>query len=125
MRLLLDVHISSDVVDDLRSQGVDAVSVADHQDGALREADDNVLLETARQEGRVCVTYDVSTIPLLLAEWAEQERPHAGVVLIHHRTIPQGDHGLLLRSLVVAIQEWSDLDWTNRCVYLRRAGGSS
>lgn len=63
MRLLLDVHISRDVAADLCGHGIDAASVADHRGGSLREADDAVLLTAAEEEGRVLVTYDLSTIP--------------------------------------------------------------
>jgi hypothetical protein len=78
-----------------------------------------VLLAAALEEGRVFVTYDLSTIPVLLVEWAEQGLQHAGVILVHHHTIPQGDYGRLLKALLQAEEDWGHLDWTNRCAYLR------
>jgi predicted nuclease of predicted toxin-antitoxin system len=121
MRLLLDVHLPLELVTDLQSKGVDVAAVANHRGGTLREADDPVLLTAAREEDRVFVTYDLSTIPVLLVGWAEEGLQHAGVIFIHHRTIPQGNYGCLLRALLQVVADWGHLDWTNRCAYLRRA----
>src|SRR5947209_8610615 len=120
MRLPLDVHLPPGLAEDLRTRGTDAVSAVTHRGGTLREVDDALLLAAATEEGRVLGTYDVATIPDLLVQWATAGRHHAGVLLIHRVTIPQGDRGLLLRALVALASQWPASDWTDRCQFLRR-----
>src|SRR5262249_8100311 len=97
-----------------------AVSVADHRGGALREADDAVLLTAAGEEARVLVTYDLHTIPALLTVWAHLGVSHAGVIFVHAQTIRQGDRGGQIRALLEFAERARGFEWTNRCEYLRR-----
>ena len=120
MRLALDAHIPAAVAVGLTGEGVDCVIVPHWQAGDLRNADDDRLLVAASAEGRVFVTYDLRTVPDMLQRWAAEERHHAGVILVDEHTVPPGDRGGLLRALRRAIQDWSDLDWTDRCVFLPR-----
>mgnify|MGYP001562075180 CR=1 FL=1 len=55
LALLCDEHIPYQVVEGLRRRGVDVVTV---QEVDLRAAEDEVVLEVARQQGRVLYTND-------------------------------------------------------------------
>jgi len=126
VRFLLDEHLSPAVADGLAAAGVDAVALRAWRRAQYLEAADDVLLAAA-EDGRVLVTYDQRTIPLLLRLWGELGRPHAGVVFVDHPTIRPNDIGGLIRALAELHRRLGTLDWTNRTAFLtrsRRAGDS-
>ncbi len=102
----------------LQAHGIDAVTVQDWRGGAYRDADDEMILIAAREEGRVLVTFDLKTFPSRLREWAEVGDHHAGVLLISQKTFPPTDIGRLVRALLALITRMGDQDWTDRVVYL-------
>jgi predicted nuclease of predicted toxin-antitoxin system len=120
VQLLLDDHTPSVVAEGLRRTGVDAVALAEWLGGLFREAEDELILSRAADDGRVLVTYDRRTVPSLLARWAAGGRSHAGVVLIDEKTIRQDDRRGLIRALRAFVAEHSDEDWRNRVRYLPR-----
>jgi hypothetical protein len=72
--------------------GFDAMSTP--ESGRLRQSDE-AQLEWAAAEGRVLVTFNVGHFASLHAEWMQQGRHHAGMVLSSQR--PIGD---LIRRLL-------------------------
>jgi hypothetical protein len=121
VRPLLDSHIGHTVAEQLRRRGVDVDTLAGWRGGALRSADDEVILVEAAQEDRVLVSYDCRTIPERLRRWANEGRSHAGVVLVDERTIRPDDAGGLVRALLTLVRDRGDEDWRDRVVYLIRS----
>jgi predicted nuclease of predicted toxin-antitoxin system len=62
VQLLLDDHTPSVVAEGLRRTGVDAVALAEWLGGLFREAEDELILSRAADDGRVLVTYDRRTV---------------------------------------------------------------
>jgi len=121
MRLVLDEHLPLAVALALRRRGADVVALRDWQDGVYLGAADDRLLEAAFTDGRVLVTFDCSTIPPLLKQWAEIGRDHAGVVLVDEITLRPSDVGGLVRSLAGLLDERGPENWQDRVAYLRPA----
>jgi len=120
LRLLLDIHISPRVAEQIRRHrpGCDVVSVRDWRDGSYREAGDDLILAAAQQDDRTLVTYDLRSIAPLLKEWHELGRSHGGVILVDTRTIAQDDIGGQVRSLTSLWDERGMEDWQRTVTYL-------
>lgn len=111
MRLLLDAHLDPAATQAFRERGHDVVSVLDLGPDRY-QASDAELLAFASVERRAVVTRNVRDFVLLHAFWAGEERTHSGIVLIHARTIPEGDRGaeiLALEDLLHAHPRLEDL----------------
>jgi len=120
LKLLLDEHLGPAVAQGLDRRGIDAVALRGWHDGAYLSASDEALLAASAAEGRVLVTYDQRTIPLLLRVWGDSGRHHAGVVFVDHRSMAPNDIGGLSRALAELDQRLGALDWTDRTVFLER-----
>lgn len=120
MRFLLDEHLSPKLARELREMGLDAVALQTWQDGAYLQQPDETLLQAARDDNRILVTYDVHTIPRLLKEWAERGQPHAGIILISSSAIPPNDYGRLIGALHALAHRDTHLTWENRVMFLTR-----
>ncbi len=81
--------------------------------------DHEILISTA-SEGLTLLSYDVHSIPELLARLAEEEIIHGGIILVSERTITQNALSALARALETLVNELGDVDWRNRMVFLRR-----
>ena len=79
---------------------------------------DDVVLDAARQDGLTLVTYDLKSIPLLLAGWAASGISHAGVVFVDDRTIAPSDFGGLLRALAELWRAEKGAVWKDRILFL-------
>ena len=99
MRLLLDEMIPAVVARQLRSRGVDAVSVSERFD--LRSLSDMDLFERAQTESRAIVTYDSAGFLALAMQSQPESRTHHGVVLLNQRRFPQRSSsvGALVKSI--------------------------
>ena len=64
------------------------------------------------------VTYDLKTIPPLLAEWSSRGRSHAGAVFVDERTIAPADFGGLIRALLRLWERELASEWTDRMLFL-------
>jgi predicted nuclease of predicted toxin-antitoxin system len=115
MRLLLDVHLSRQVVHALRDRGHDAARVAEV---GLRGEPDHIVWEWAIREGRVVVTYDTDDFPVLYHRYFQEGVSHPGLVVISSKTIAPNDIGALVRALDRLIQTNTDL--TDQIVFLTR-----
>lgn len=119
MRLLLDAHLSLLLAIELQRRHIEAVQLARWLDGHYRQKCDSEILDRAREDNRVLVTYD-QEIEVLLRSWSASGRHHAGVILIDDKTICQHDIGGQLRALVAFVAEHGDEDWTDQVRYLPR-----
>lgn len=122
LRLLLDEHISPDVAAGVRRRllAQRIWALVEWEGGNLIGQDDeSCMAEAARQE-LTLLTYDRRTIPPLLKRWAEEGRPHAGVVFVDEKTIAPADVGGLVRAIVELARLTRRWDWTDRIVFLAR-----
>ncbi len=117
---LLDENISFVVAEQLalKNSKISVQSVYRWQNGAFRGQEDGHLLRTASAAGLTLVTYDVSTIPALLAEMAADGEAHAGVVFVDVASIRSSDFGRLVLALLAHWQRYGDEDWNNRVGFL-------
>lgn len=122
LKLLLDEHISPDVVNGLRrrNRAVEIRCMVEWEDGRFLGQEDSACLREAATQGLTLVTYDRRTIPPLLKTWAEEERMHSGVVFVDEKTISPADIGALVWALTRLAKETGNWDWTNRICFLRR-----
>lgn len=92
MRLLLDVHFSPAIAEQLRTRGHDAIAAA--QDRELRQLSDQRLLERAAADGRALLTNNVKDFVPIAADWARSGRDHLGLLLTSDRSMPRTRHGI-------------------------------
>lgn len=82
MRLLLDAHVSGPRVGaKLHTSGHDVRAL--DQEPTLEGLDDESVLALAAEEQRILVTHNIADFPSILREWAEQQRSHAGMILVY------------------------------------------
>ncbi len=124
LRLLTDEHISPAVARQAsgRCRGLRIVAMREWERGHFLGADDETVLEEAREQGLTLVTFDLRTVPPLLRRWAEQSVDHGGVILVDERTVPPDDIGGLVNALCALWKAQGDADWRNRVVFLRSVG---
>ena len=123
MRLLLDAHFDPIVAQVLRERGHDVVSVVDLGPDVY-QASDAELLTHASAEGRAVVTRNVRDFVFLHAMWTGRERSHAGIVLVHAKTIAEGDRGAEIRALDDLLKTSPvPEDFADSLVWLRAGGG--
>lgn len=124
---LLDENISFVVADQItrKNPDVGVQSIRRWQGGAFIGQEDGRLLRAAAQEGLTLVTYDLKTIPPLLAEMAADGERHAGVVFVDHSAIRSNDFGGLVSALLAHWQRYAAEEWTDRIAFLQpgRTGG--
>jgi hypothetical protein len=123
LRYLLDEQISPVVADAVRRThaSIWIESVYRWRGGKLVGAPDSEVLRIAREGRLTLVTYDLQTIPDLLAAWAEEGIHHSGVVLVDGLSIAPADFGGLARALIRLWEQRRTFDWLNRPVFLERA----
>lgn len=81
MRLLLDANLSPRVVTaKLRENRHDVLALAENP--AYEGLSDPQVLELATAERRVLITRNSRDFAPLARQWAEAQRPHAGLILI-------------------------------------------
>jgi hypothetical protein len=122
LKLLLDEHISPEVAVGLRlrSRAIVVFAMVEWEGGSFLGQDDSACLREAAAQGLTLVTYDRRTIPPLLKAWAEEERPHGGVIFVDEKSISPADIGGLVRALSNLTDEAGNWEWTNRISFLRR-----
>lgn len=122
MRLLLDAHVDPAVAVAMRERGHDVVSVLERGPEVYQAADDELLLLGAA-EGRALVTRNIRDFVLLHARWAGREQSHAGIILVHARTIAEGDRGGEIRALDRLLRDHSgSTDLSDSLGWLEPAG---
>lgn len=106
MKLLLDEQISGKVAGRLRDRGHDVVAATD--DPSLRGLGDPDLFDVAQQLGRVLVTYNRVDLEPIIREYAETNREHHGLVIVHPTRFPSWEFGRLAAA-IEGLLEGSDL----------------
>ena len=97
----------------------DVLALDEHRElDGLADAD---VLALAAQQGRVLVTFNVRDFAPILRLWAEEQRPHAGCLLLVG--IAQHDFGVILERISAVTEErpWQQ-DWVDRALFLGRRG---
>ncbi len=92
MKLLLDVHFSPAIGEQLRERGHDVIAAV--EDPELRQVDDERLLECAVQDARALLTNDAKDFVPLAGEWERSGREHFGLVLTSDRSMPRTRAGI-------------------------------
>jgi len=86
----------------------------------LLEADEDEILDACLSEKRVWVTFDLATVPDLLARFADEGRNHAGVFLADDKTVPPEKIEPLAAALADLIEEIGEANTTNLVRFIRR-----
>ena len=120
LNFLLDENISQVCATQLLGHRpeVRIESVHSWHEGNFKGQADKTLLLAARTEELTLVTYDLRTIPTLLADLYAVGEAHSGVVLVDDATIANDDYGSLVRALAYCWDTWQDMNWTNRVYFL-------
>jgi len=105
LRLWLDEMISAEVARQLRRLGYDALGVQETENLWARRLEDERQLEVAAHAGRALVSFNISDFVLISREWAEVDRRHFGILLIHHRTCASNNIGGLVRGLTKFLED--------------------
>jgi hypothetical protein len=122
LSLILDENISP-VIDEQvsrRRPDIPIQSILRWRGGALAKQPDHLILRAAAEDDLTLVTYDVSTIQPLVAEWGIVSITHAGVIFIDEYTIRSNDFGRLIRAIEALWDATCQQDWTNRIYFLER-----
>lgn len=118
MKILLDAHISGRTVGKALIEGGHDVRALDSEPELERLSDPEVL-ELAATEGRVLVTANIRDFEPLLREWAGEDRPHAGVILVPS-SVRNEAFGALISGMEKTIADTGQEEWVNRIEWLRR-----
>ena len=107
------------IAERLRGRGHDVLALDEHRElDGLSDAD---VLELAAQEGRILVTFNVRDFAPILRQWAEEQRSHAGCLLLVG--IAQNEFALILQRIRTVLEERSEQqDWLDRALFLGRRG---
>jgi Domain of unknown function (DUF5615) len=97
VKLLLDEQISGKVAERLRDRGHDVTAAT--TDPSLRGLGDPDLFEVARQQGRALVTYNRPDFEAIVREYAEANREHHGLVIVHPTRFPSWEFARLATAL--------------------------
>ncbi len=121
LALLTDAHLSPNVAEQIKAKRpeIDIYSLRDWRDGVLLQAEDDVILAAALEEGRRLVTYDQRTIAPLIVQWNGSGRDHAGVIFINRQSIGQAAVGAQARAPITLWEEAHTQDWTNSVTFLK------
>ncbi len=98
LRLWLDCMLSRDVAVALRTHGHDVVACQEEPPDKWHLSDE-AQLERAAEERRVVVTYNVADFVHLDRQWTAAGRTHAGMLLVHSKSISVGDKRMQINAL--------------------------
>lgn len=97
MKLLLDEQISGKIAERLRDRGHDVTAATD--DPSLRGLSDPDLFAVAQQQGRALVTYNRVDFEPIIREYAEANREHHGLVIVHPTRFPSWEFTRLVAAI--------------------------
>ena len=97
MKLLLDEQISGKVAERLQDRGHDVTAATD--DPSLRGLSDPDLFGVAQQQGRALVTYNRVDFEPIVREYAETNRAHHGLVIVHPTRFPSREFARLVLAI--------------------------
>jgi len=101
VRLLLDEQISGKVAERLRDRDYDVTAVT--ADPSLRGMSDPDLFEVAQDQDRALVTYNRVDFEPIVREYAETNRQHCGLVIVHPTRFPSWEFARLTAALAVLL----------------------
>jgi hypothetical protein len=85
----------------------------------LDSSADEKLLDLAAKEERVLVTFDVKDFPVIVRQWAEVGRTHAGCAIIVD--IDHGEFGAILDAIERELAARPEqADWTDLTLFVSR-----
>lgn len=105
------------IAERLRELGHDVLALDEHctLDG-LSDAD---VLALAAQDRRILVTFNVRDFAPLLRQWAEEQRPHAGCLLLVG--VAQHEFGVMLERISAVVEGRPEQEeWVDRALFLGR-----
>lgn len=119
---LLDEHLSPEIIRVCRSlvPAMRVVSLQGWREGSMIGQSDRRILNQAREEGLILVTFDLNTIPALLREFAMLGESHAGIVFVSSRSFAQNDSAAIGKALANLWLDDPERIWHDRVVFLRR-----
>jgi len=119
---LLDENISPVIAEQVRlkDESVQIYSVHSLRDGQFLSLGDALILATAFVDNLTLITFDLRTIMPIVRDWAEEGRPHAGVVFIDDKSIAGDDFGSLVRAVLRAWSLLRESDFTDGVMFLTR-----
>ncbi len=119
MRLLLDAHVSGRAIGrQLRDAGHDVLALCDERQYDA-SADEDVL-DLATREGRVLVTFNIKDFAVILRDWADERREHAGCILM--AGMDHSQFGTVLRVLATTFAQRPDqAAWCNLALIVSRS----
>lgn len=97
MKFLLDEQISGEVAKRLQDRGHDVTAATD--DPSLRGLSDPDLFEAAQEQGRALVTYNRVDFEPIIREYAQRDREHHGLVIVHPTRFPSWEFARLVKAL--------------------------
>lgn len=97
MKILLDEQISGKVAERLRDRGHDVIATA--PDPSLRGLSDPDLFEMAQEQDRALVTYNRADFEAIVREYAETNREHRGLVIVHPTRFPSWEFARLVAAI--------------------------
>lgn len=97
MKLLLDEQISGKVAERLRGRGHDVIAATDEP--SLRSLRDPDLFEVAQQQGRALVTYNRVDFEPIIRKYAQMDREHHGLVIVHPTRFPSREFARLAAAM--------------------------
>jgi uncharacterized protein YbjT (DUF2867 family) len=97
VKLLLDEQISGKVAERLRERGHDVIAATD--DPGLRSLSDPDLFEAAQRQGRALVTYNQVDFEPIIREYAQTNREHHGLVIVHPTRFPSWEFARLAAAI--------------------------
>jgi hypothetical protein len=97
VKLLLDEQISGKVAKRLRDRGHDVTAATD--DPSLRGLSDPDLFEVAQEQGRALVTYNRADFEPIIRRYAEMNREHRGLVIVHPTRFPSWEFTRLAMAI--------------------------
>jgi hypothetical protein len=97
VKLLLDEQISGKVAERLRDHAHDVTAATD--DPSLRGLKDPELFEVAQEQGRALVTYNRVDFEPIIREYAETNREHHGLVIVHPMRLPSWEFARLAAAI--------------------------
>jgi hypothetical protein len=114
----LDENVNPSVAEGLRVRGFDATTTVGQR---LLRASDDKQLRVSTAGRRALFSHDVTTLPLLHADWLAAGREHAGIILAPARPV-----GALVRALTALVREIDGTELRSQLVWLspwlRRTG---
>jgi uncharacterized protein with PIN domain len=113
IRLYLDEDAGSrSLAREFRARGIDVTTAA--SEGRLGQSDESQI-EIAKAQGRVIYTFNVGDYYKIHAEYIEQGKTHAGMILVHQKRYSLGEQ---LRRTLILIAKLSAEDMQNRAEFL-------